>query len=89
MRRVQRLLLVFSVGFAASGLAELVPGQLALRSRSAVLLGRCIEAIRGDSDLAPAEADRLAREAGDRAVAQVRVALDAGYNPESLRKLAD
>ena len=74
---------------AASGLAELVPGQLALRSRSAVLLGRCIEAIRGDSDLAPAEADRLAREAGDRAVAQVRVALDAGYNPESLRKLAD
>jgi tetratricopeptide (TPR) repeat protein len=73
----------------ASGLAESVPGQLALRSRSAVLLARCIGAIRGDSGLDPAEADRLERDAGDRAVAQVRVALDAGYNPESLRKLAD
>jgi tetratricopeptide (TPR) repeat protein len=73
----------------ASGLAESVPGQLALRSRSAVLLARCIEAIRGDSELDPAEADRLERDAGDRAVAQVRVALDAGYNPESLRKLTD
>ncbi|QDV35362.1 protein kinase domain-containing protein [Tautonia plasticadhaerens] len=73
----------------ATRLAESVPGQLALRSRSAVLLARCVEAIRGDTGLAPAEADRLAREAGDRAVAQVRVALDAGYNPDSLRKLAD
>ena len=82
---------------AAAGLADALPGRPELRVEAARLLGLCLAAAPtaepGDEADADAGDEAPAPSAGavalaDRAMAQLRVALDAGYDPEALRAAA-
>jgi serine/threonine protein kinase/Tfp pilus assembly protein PilF len=70
----------------AIDLAEAAPDKPEARREAAALLARCIGLVEGDSQLDDAARDRLARRYGDRAMAQLRVALDAGLKADTLLK---
>ncbi|WP_152049598.1 tetratricopeptide repeat protein [Tautonia marina] len=73
----------------ASELAEALPNRPELRVRAAELLGECLEAIASDPALDPTRSEGLMAELGQRAMAQLRVAIDAGVSRDLLRDRAE
>lgn len=73
----------------ASELAEALPNRPELRVRAAELLGACLAAIASDPALDPTRSEGLMAELGQRAMAQLRVAIDAGVSRDLLRDRAD
>ncbi|MEW4569952.1 tetratricopeptide repeat protein [Tautonia sp. JC769] len=73
----------------ASDLAEALPSRPELRVRAAELLGECLEAIAADPALDPSQSEGLLAELGQRAMAQLRVAIDAGVSRDLLRDRAE
>ncbi|WP_169977340.1 serine/threonine-protein kinase [Tautonia rosea] len=73
----------------ASELAEALPNRPELRVRAAELLGECLIAIDSDPALNPSRSEGLRAELGQRALAQLRVAIDAGVSRDLLRDRAE
>ena len=68
----------------AVALVEAAPGLAESRREAAAILAGCASRAESDESRDPSDRDRLARSYGGRAVAQLRVGLDAGLEPDGL-----
>lgn len=74
---------------AALEIASAAPGQAAPRVDAARLLARCIPPVSSDPALDASTRESRSRLLADRAVAQLRVAVDSGYRSADLASVPD
>lgn len=74
---------------AAISITTAGPSQPQLRVDAARFLTRCITPVSADPSLDPSSRSARSREIADRAIAQLRVAVDAGFRSPDLAGLAD
>ncbi|GIW85914.1 MAG: hypothetical protein KatS3mg108_0238 [Isosphaeraceae bacterium] len=69
----------------ALDLARLLPDNPTARLDAAHLMAQAIPLVESDPQTAPTQRDQIARSYADRAIAQLRVAIDSGLPPNSLQ----
>ena len=76
----------FQAAGVAAELAEALPDHAELRVRAAELLDSCIVSVESDEELDPTRAEQFTSDFGNRALAQLRVAIESGFNRGLIRE---